>query len=107
MIHIMAQATTNTKFSVYAEPAVNAALLAEDHYVELTQEKHTIEEWNRFLIASSKGYFATVSEYDEIKQRVSRASGFSTYFTPWKRIKFQDQDAARGGFGELDFTVNA
>jgi hypothetical protein len=42
MIHIMAQATKNTKFSVYAEPDINAALLAEDHYVELTQDQHTM-----------------------------------------------------------------
>jgi hypothetical protein len=37
----------------------------------------------------------------------SRASGFSKAFTPRKRVKFQDQDAARDGFGELEFTVNA
>jgi hypothetical protein len=29
MIHIMAQATKNTKFAAYAEPDVNAALLTE------------------------------------------------------------------------------
>jgi hypothetical protein len=100
MIHIMAQAKNNTNFAAYAKPAVNAALM------ELTQEQHTVEEWNRILLASSKGYFATASEYDEIKQRASRSSVFITAFSP-KRVKFQDKYAARDGFGELEFTVNA
>jgi hypothetical protein len=73
----MAQATTHTKFAAYAEPAVNAALLTEDKYVELTQEQHTVEEWNRILLAFSKGAFTAVTEYDEIKKRAYKASGFS------------------------------
>jgi hypothetical protein len=32
VIHIMAQATKNSKFAAYADPAVNAALLTEDQY---------------------------------------------------------------------------
>jgi hypothetical protein len=63
-IHSMAQATKNTKFAAYAEPAVNAALLTEDQYVELTQEQHTVEEWNRILLALSERDFDTASKYD-------------------------------------------
>jgi hypothetical protein len=92
MINIMAQATKHTKFAAYAEPDFNAALLTEDQYVELTQDQHTVEEWNRIILALSKGYFATASEYDEIKQKASRSSGFSKAFTPRKRVKIQDQD---------------
>jgi hypothetical protein len=61
VIHIMAQATKNTNVAAYTEPAVNAALLTEDHYVELTQEQNTVEEWNMILLALSKGIFATAS----------------------------------------------
>jgi hypothetical protein len=106
MIYIMEQATKNTKFAAYADPAVNAALLTEDQYVELTQEQHTAEEWNMILLALSKGDIATASEYNEIKQRESRALGFSTAFTPWKRVKFQDQGTARDSLEEPDLVVN-
>jgi hypothetical protein len=74
MIHSMAQATTRTKFAVYTEPAVNAALLTEDQYEELIQEQHTVSERNRLLLALSKGDFDTASKYDEIKKRTSKDS---------------------------------
>jgi hypothetical protein len=106
MIHILAQATKNTKCAAYAEPVVNAALRTDDQYVELTQEQHTMEEWNRILLALSNGDFATASEYDEIEQRASKASGFSTAFTPREQVKFQDQNAATDVFLELDVTIN-
>jgi hypothetical protein len=43
IIHIMTQATKCTTFNVYAEPGVNAVLLIEYQYKELSQEQHTVE----------------------------------------------------------------
>jgi hypothetical protein len=108
MIHIMAQATkTLSVLRMLSLMLMWHALLTEDQYVELTQEQHTVEEWNRIILAVSKGDFDTASEYNEIKQRESRALGFRTAVTPRKRVKFQYQGAARDGLEEPDVAVNA
>jgi hypothetical protein len=74
MIHVMVQAMKHSKCDAYDEHDVNDVLLTEDQYVELTQDQHTVEEWNRILLALSKGDFATASEYDEIKKSKSKFS---------------------------------
>jgi hypothetical protein len=97
---------THTKFDAHVEPAVNAALLTHDQYEALTQEQHTVEEWNVILLVLSKGYFATASGYNGIKNRASKASVFSKAFNPRKRLKFRE-DETKYVFEGNDFAVDA
>jgi hypothetical protein len=55
MVHIMAPATNQMKCAAYDGAALAVASLTEIQYVELTQEQHPVNEWNRILLAIQAG----------------------------------------------------
>jgi hypothetical protein len=87
MVHIMAPATKQMKFAAYEAPALAVATLTDKQFGELTQEQHSVNDWNRIILAIKAGRFENKSEYEKIKQRASKKSVFS-HFNPRKNVKF-------------------
>jgi hypothetical protein len=88
MVHIMAPTTKQTKFAAYEAPALAVAAFTDKQLGELTQEQHPVNDWSRIMLAIKAGRFENESEYEEIKQRMSKKSVFSQSFTPMKKVKF-------------------
>jgi hypothetical protein len=70
MVHIMAPATKQTKFSAYRAPDLAVAILTAAQYEDLTQEQHPVIDWN--ILAIKAGIFDTEKEYEDIKLRASK-----------------------------------
>jgi hypothetical protein len=88
MVHIMAPATKQTKFDAYEAQDLAVAILTTAKYEDLTQEQHTVTDWNIIILAIKAGRLDTEKEYEKIKLRASKKSVSSQAFTPRKKVKF-------------------
>jgi hypothetical protein len=96
MVRIIASATKQMNSEAYEAPALAVAKLMEMQYVELTEEQHPANDWNRIILAIKAGQFNNDLDYEEIRQRARKNSVFGQSLTPTKKVKFAMEGATAG-----------